>query len=110
MGLALGAAAAGFLIGIALPSSRVEDERLGEASDNVKQAAAEVGHEALDRGKRVAQAGVEAATTTGQEQAHELAAAAKDKVDEVMPASGDLGTSDGASDQNAGLGRAGAPG
>jgi hypothetical protein len=113
MGLALGAAAAGFLIGIALPSSRAEDERLGEASDHVKQAAVEVGHEALDRGKRVAQeaaqAGVEAATTTGQEQAHELAAAAKDKVDEVMPASGDPDTS-GGSDQNAGTGGAGPPG
>jgi hypothetical protein len=90
MGLALGAAAAGFLIGIALPSSRVEDERLGEVSDHVKQAAADVGHEALDRGKLVAQeaaqAGVEAATSSGQEQAQGLAAAAKDKVSEVMPA------------------------
>ena len=87
LGLALGAAAAGFLIGVALPSTRVEDEKIGERADAVKQAAGEMGSEALERGRTVAQeaarAGVEAARSTGQEQADELAATAKDKTEEL---------------------------
>ena len=35
LGLAIGAAAAGFLAGMLIPSTRVEDEKLGELSDQV---------------------------------------------------------------------------
>jgi hypothetical protein len=89
LGLALGAAAAGFLIGVALPSTRIEDEKIGETADAVKQSASEMGHEVLERGKAVAQeatkAGVEAAKSTGQEQAQELTATVKDKAEELKP-------------------------
>ena len=54
LGLALGSVAAGFLAGMALPSSRVEDERIGPMADDVKEHAAEVGQEALEHGKQVA--------------------------------------------------------
>jgi hypothetical protein len=87
LGLAVGAAAAGFLIGMALPSTQIEDEKLGEQADAVKRAAGEMGQEALERGKSVAQqatqAGVEAATTAGREQADEIATSAKERTDEL---------------------------
>jgi ElaB/YqjD/DUF883 family membrane-anchored ribosome-binding protein len=85
IGIAVGAAAAGFLIGALLPSTKMEDEKLGQASDQVKQAAAEVGHEALERGKTVAQdattAALDAAKSTGQEQAQALATSAQQKTE-----------------------------
>jgi Protein of unknown function (DUF3618) len=55
LGLALGAIAAGFLIGSALPSTRVEDEHVGPLADQVKDQAREVGSEAIEHGKQVAQ-------------------------------------------------------
>jgi hypothetical protein len=51
LGLALGSVAVGFLAGMALPSSRVEDERIGPMADDVKEHAAEVGQEALQHGQ-----------------------------------------------------------
>jgi len=85
LGLAVGAAAAGFLIGAVLPSTKMEDEKLGQASDQVKQAATEMGHEALERGKAVAQdattAALDAARSTGQEQAQELASSAQQRTE-----------------------------
>lgn len=54
VGLALGGVAAGFLVGMLLPSTKVEDERVGPLADQVKETAAETGKEALDRGKEVA--------------------------------------------------------
>jgi gas vesicle protein len=61
MGLAIGAMAAGFLAGMMMPSSRMEDERLGAMADEVKEHAAEMGQEALEHGKQVAK---EVAQTT----------------------------------------------
>ena len=55
LGLAIGAAAIGFLAGLAVPSTRVEDEKLGPVADQVKDRVKETGQEALDRGKQVAQ-------------------------------------------------------
>ena len=55
LGLAIGGAAVGFLAGVLLPSTRVEDERIGPMADEVKATAAEAGREALDRGKDVVQ-------------------------------------------------------
>ena len=76
MGLAIGGVAAGFLLGMLIPSTRIENEKLGELSDQVK----ETGQEALERGKEVAQktaaaAGEAASETvkeTGQQQAQEM--------------------------------------
>lgn len=85
LGLGLGALAAGFLAGLIAPSTRLEDEQIGELADNVKEHIVETGQEALERGKEVAQesahAAVEAAKETaqeqGQEQGQELADSAK---------------------------------
>jgi methyl-accepting chemotaxis protein len=76
LGLALGGVAIGFLAGLALPSSRVEDERLGPVADDVKELARDTGQEALERGRQVAEDAVagatDAARESGQQQAEEL--------------------------------------
>lgn len=77
LGLAVGGVAAGFLFGMLIPSTRVENEKLGELSDQVKDKAKETGQEALERGKHVAQEAAQSAGETvkeqGQEQAQEMA-------------------------------------
>jgi len=83
LGLAIGAAAIGFLAGLAVPSTRVEDERLGPVADEVKERVKETGQEALERGKEVAR---EAASTTAEaarEQGQDLAASARQHTQEV---------------------------
>ena len=81
LGLAIGAAAIGFLAGLAVPSTRVEDERLGPVADQVKDKARETGQEALDRGRQVAQDVASTAADTArqrtQEQGQELADSAR---------------------------------
>src|ERR687892_820878 len=49
LGLAIGAAAIGFVAGMLIPSTRVEDEKLGEASDQLIQQVKETGQEAMER-------------------------------------------------------------
>ena len=72
LGLAVGAVAVGFLAGMLIPSTRVEDEKLGEMSDDVIERAKQTGQEALERGKQVAQDAAETATDSGREHAEEL--------------------------------------
>ncbi len=67
IGLALGGVAAGFLAGMLLPSTRMEDEKVGPIADQVKEKAAEAGQEAVERGKEVAEQAVETAKEAGQE-------------------------------------------
>jgi ElaB/YqjD/DUF883 family membrane-anchored ribosome-binding protein len=55
LGLAIGGIAVGFLAGLLVPSSRVEDEKLGPMADQVKDQLQETGQEAMDRAKEVAQ-------------------------------------------------------
>ncbi len=55
LGLAVGSLAAGFIIGTLIPSTRVEDERIGPVADQVKDHARELGGEAIEHGKDVAQ-------------------------------------------------------
>jgi hypothetical protein len=72
LGLAVGAIAVGFLAGMLVPSTRVEDEKLGPMSDDVIERAKETGQEALERGKQVAQDAAETAKESGREHADEL--------------------------------------
>jgi ElaB/YqjD/DUF883 family membrane-anchored ribosome-binding protein len=72
LGLALGGVAAGFLVGMVLPSTKIEDERVGPMADEVKQRAAETGQEALERGKQVAQDAAQAAGDSAQEAAQNV--------------------------------------
>jgi gas vesicle protein len=87
LGLAIGSMAAGFVAGMLVPSTRVEDEKVGPMADQVKEQAKETGQEALDRGKEVAQEAAHSAKETvqeqGAEQAEQLRESAKAKAEEA---------------------------
>ena len=87
LGLAVGGVATGFLLGLLLPSTRVEDERIGTVADDLKERAKETGQEALERGKQVAQeagqTAMETARESGREQSQELSESLKESVQEA---------------------------
>jgi hypothetical protein len=87
LGLGIAAAALGFVLGTLLPSTSVEDDKLGEMSDQVGEKAREAGHEALDRGKEVAREAVDTAKETAGDKtgdaAQEMASSLRDKAQEV---------------------------
>jgi phage tail protein X len=94
LGLAIGGLAAGFLAGMMLPSTKIEDEKVGPIADQVKETAAETGQEALERGRevasQVADQAVEGAKEVGQhakevgqQQTEELKDSAKEGAQEV---------------------------
>jgi Protein of unknown function (DUF3618) len=87
LGLAIGGVAVGFLVGMVVPSTRIENEKIGPIADDVKDKVRETGQEAVERGKDVAQntaqAAAEAAQESGREQAEALRSSAEDKVSEV---------------------------
>lgn len=90
LGLVIGSAAIGFLAGLVLPVSRVENERLGPIADEIKEQAVETGHEAVHHAREVAQdivAGAAAAAQEStQEHADELKASAEESVERVKDA------------------------
>jgi hypothetical protein len=81
LGLAIGSVAVGFIAGLLIPASRVEDRKLGPVADDVKAKAKETGQEALERGQQVAQEAAESARDTvqekGREHGEELASSAR---------------------------------
>src|SRR3954447_25166318 len=87
LGLAVGSIAVGFLAGMLIPSTRVEDEKLGSMSDEVIDRVKETGQEALERGKQVAQDAAQSAQETakesGQQHADELRSSAQDHAQEA---------------------------
>jgi gas vesicle protein len=87
LGLAIGAAALGFLAGLAAPTSRVENEKLGPVADQVKDKAKEVGQETVDRGRQVAQQAAQSASETikeqGRQQGQELAGSVRQSAEDV---------------------------
>jgi gas vesicle protein len=83
LGLAVAGAAAGFVLGTLLPSTSMEDERLGEMSDQVGEKAREMGQETLDRTKEVARGAVDTAKEQTGEETQQLASSLRDKAQEV---------------------------
>ena len=81
LGLAIGAVAVGFVAGMLIPSTSVENEKIGPVADQLKEKARETGQEALEHGKQVAQDVAESAQETvkesGQQHAQELASSAQ---------------------------------
>src|SRR4029450_4868117 len=98
-GLAIGAVAIGFLAGLAVPSTRVEDEKLGPVADQVKDKVKETGHEALDRGKQGAREPASTAADTAkqatQEQGQGLAESAKQSAQDVRSEAGSSSSGSG---------------
>ena len=97
LGLAIGAVAVGFLAGLVVPSTRIEDERLGPVADQVKDKVKETGQEALDRGKQVAKdvagSAADTARQSAQEQGQELADSAKQNAQDVKSEAGSSSSS-----------------
>jgi ElaB/YqjD/DUF883 family membrane-anchored ribosome-binding protein len=67
--LALGGVAAGFLLGMLLPSTRMETERMGPMAQDIKSTVTDTAEEAFERGKEVAEEAVMSATQTVKEMA-----------------------------------------
>lgn len=72
LGLAVGSVAVGFVAGMLVPSTRMEDERIGPMADQLKEKARETGQEAVERGKEVAQQAADSAREAGHQQAEEM--------------------------------------
>ena len=83
MGLAVAGVAAGFIVGTLVPSTRVENEQMGDMSDRLKDTAKETAAEAAERGKQVAGeavgAAVETAKESGREQSEELSSTLQER-------------------------------
>jgi gas vesicle protein len=78
LGLAIGAAAAGFLAGMLIPSTRVEDERLGPVADQVKEQAQQTAQEAIEHGTQVAQETAQTASESVRQAAGQVRDAAQE--------------------------------
>jgi hypothetical protein len=90
LGLALGGLAVGFVVGTLLPQTRVENERIGEMSDRLMDAAKDTASEAVERGKQVAQdaagAAMETAKESGREQGEGLTSTLQERAQDQSPA------------------------
>ena len=87
LGLAIGSVAVGFLAGMLIPSTQVEDEKLGPVADDVKEKVRETGQEAFEHGKQVAQEAAQSAQETvkesGQEHAQQVKESAQQSAQDV---------------------------
>ena len=99
LGLAIGATALGFLAGLAIPTTRVEEEKLAPVAVQAREKVVETGQEALERGKQVAQDVAstaqehvqqaaqdvrETARESGQQQAQDLKESAQSSAQDVQ--------------------------
>jgi hypothetical protein len=82
LGLGMAAIAGGFLLGMLVPSTKIEDEKLGPVSSEVKEKAKETAQEAVDRGKQVAQEAASSAADTAKEQGKQQAEELKSSTQE----------------------------
>jgi polyhydroxyalkanoate synthesis regulator phasin len=82
IGLAIGSVAVGFVAGMLVPTTRVEDEKLGPVADQVKERVKETGQEALERGKEVVQEAAESAKETAQESGEQQARELRETADQ----------------------------
>jgi len=89
LGMAAGAVALGFLAGLAVPSTRVEDERLGTVADQVKDQVKQTGQEVVERGgdvvRQAAGSAVETAKQEGQQHGQAVTEHARDSMRDIKP-------------------------
>ena len=85
LGLAVGGAVVGFVLGLVLPSTRMEDEKLGPASEKV----GEVAREGLEHGKQVAQEAAQGAVQAGKESAQRHGEELSSTLQERLPSGGE---------------------
>jgi ElaB/YqjD/DUF883 family membrane-anchored ribosome-binding protein len=82
LGLAIGGVAVGFIAGLLVPTSRVEDEKIGPLADQVKDQIKDTGQEAMERGKDVAQQAAQSAKETAQQAGRQHADELRDSTEE----------------------------
>jgi hypothetical protein len=82
LGLGVAALAGGFLLGMLVPATRIENEKIGPVSTEVKQHAKETAQEAVEHGKEVVQEVASSAAQTAQEQGRQHAEELKDSAQE----------------------------
>ena len=85
VGMLIGGAAVGLLAGLMIPSTRMEDEQIGDIAEQMKDTVKETGSEALQRSKQVAQDVATAASDSASEQTHELTETLQDNVKQAGP-------------------------
>lgn len=85
VGMLIGGAAVGLLAGLMIPSTRMEDEQIGDIAEQMKDTVKETGSEALQRSKQVAQDAATAASDSASEQSHELTETLQDNVKQAGP-------------------------
>ncbi|MDQ2864883.1 MAG: DUF3618 domain-containing protein [Candidatus Eremiobacteraeota bacterium] len=73
LGLLFGSAAIGFLLGSLVPVTDVENERLGQFGDQIKQTAHDAGGQLLEQSKAVVRDTVEAAKNSAKEHGQDVA-------------------------------------
>src|SRR3954467_1844802 len=73
LGLAIGGIAVGFIAGLLVPTSRLEDEKIGPMAEQVREQVKQTGQEALEHGKEVAKQAASSAADTAQEVGKERA-------------------------------------
>jgi gas vesicle protein/phage tail protein X len=82
LGLAIGGIAVGFLAGLLVPTSRLEDEKIGPMAEQVREQVKQTGQEALEHGKEVAQEAASSAADTAKEAGREHAEELRDSTQE----------------------------
>jgi gas vesicle protein len=82
LGLAIGAAAVGFLAGMLIPSTRVEDERLGPVADLVREQVKDTAQEAVERGQHVVSETAQAAAETAKQAVSDVTEQAQENVEQ----------------------------
>ena len=85
LGLVVGGIALGFVAGLLLPSSRVEDEAMGQMSDNVVDAVKETAGDAVESGKQVARDAAQSVANEGGHLASNLQDRASESVSSTQP-------------------------
>jgi gas vesicle protein len=82
LGLVIGGIAVGFIAGLVVPTSRLEDEKIGPLAEQVRDQVKQTGQEALEHGKEVAQQAASSAAETAKEAGREHADQLKDSTQE----------------------------
>jgi gas vesicle protein len=82
LGLAIGSVAIGFLAGMLVPTTDVENEKLGPIADQVKDQVQSTASEAMEHGKQVAQEVASTATEHVQQAAQDVKQTAQESAQE----------------------------
>lgn len=94
LGLAIGAVALGFVGGLLIPSTNVENEKIGPMADQVTDRVKDTAQTVVDHGKEAAQDAAQAATQAVKEAGQEHAEQARsDLSDQAQQAKQQVGTS-----------------